>query len=66
MEHAKQFVDGHDAELWKRECRIATFKHKDASGRLGWCLPLKSILCIAAGTIAGFPAPSRRRMTTLR
>ena len=28
MEHVKQFVDGHDVELWKHECRIATFKHK--------------------------------------
>jgi hypothetical protein len=28
MEYAKQFVEGHDVELWQHDCRIATFKHK--------------------------------------
>jgi len=28
MEYAKQFVEGHDVELWQHDSRIATFKHK--------------------------------------
>ena len=28
MEYAKQFVDGHDVELWQHDSRIAMFKHK--------------------------------------
>ena len=28
MEYAKQFVEGHNVELWQHDCRIATFKHK--------------------------------------
>ena len=27
-EQAKQYVDGHDAELWHREHRIAVLTHK--------------------------------------
>ena len=26
-ERARQLVDGHDVELWRREQRIATFRH---------------------------------------
>jgi hypothetical protein len=26
-EQAKQFVDGHDVELWQRDRKIATFHH---------------------------------------
>jgi hypothetical protein len=25
---AKQLVDGHDIELWQRDRKLATFKHK--------------------------------------
>jgi hypothetical protein len=28
MEYAKQFVEGHDVELWQHDFRITTFKHK--------------------------------------
>jgi hypothetical protein len=28
IEKAKQFVDGHDIELWQRERRVAKFEHK--------------------------------------
>ncbi len=28
MERAEQLVDGHDVELWQRDRKIATFKHK--------------------------------------
>jgi hypothetical protein len=31
MEYAKQFVEGHDVELWQHDCRIATFNHKARS-----------------------------------
>jgi hypothetical protein len=55
MEHAKQFVDGHDVEVWKRECRIATFSTSARRAALAGGFPLESILCIAAGTIAGVP-----------
>jgi hypothetical protein len=34
MESAKQFVDGHDVELWQRDRRIAKFEAKEW-GRLG-------------------------------
>ncbi|WP_375415525.1 hypothetical protein [uncultured Bradyrhizobium sp.] len=27
-ERAKQLVDGHDVELWRRDRKIATFNHK--------------------------------------
>ena len=27
-ERAKQFVDGHDVELWQLGRKVATFKHK--------------------------------------
>jgi hypothetical protein len=29
MESAKQFVDGHDVELWQRDRRIAKFEAKE-------------------------------------
>jgi hypothetical protein len=29
MESAKQFVDGHDVELWQRDRRIAKFDAKE-------------------------------------
>jgi hypothetical protein len=32
MESAKQFVDGHDVELWQRDRMIAKFETKSASG----------------------------------
>jgi hypothetical protein len=28
-ERAKQLVDGHDVELWRRDQRIATFRHEE-------------------------------------
>jgi hypothetical protein len=28
IEAARQFVDGHDVELWQRDRRIAQFKHE--------------------------------------
>ena len=36
IESAKQFIDGHDIELWQRDRRIARFdsRPKDASGWL--------------------------------
>jgi hypothetical protein len=30
-EQAKQFVDGHDVELWQRDRKIATFERKPKS-----------------------------------
>jgi hypothetical protein len=33
---------------------------RDVKSRLGWRLSLNRFLCIAAGTIAGFPRDSRR------
>jgi pyruvoyl-dependent arginine decarboxylase (PvlArgDC) len=28
MEHVKQFVDGHDVELWQHDCKISSTKHE--------------------------------------
>jgi hypothetical protein len=54
MEHAKQFVDGHDVEVWKRGCRIATFS-KHAYGRLGWWLPFRMYFVYRSRNDCGVP-----------
>jgi hypothetical protein len=32
-EQAKQFLDGHNIELWHRDRKVATFEHKPQHGR---------------------------------